>query len=109
MPRWRGWRCAPILPHVVVAKVLLGGEGVVCAAAQGEVVFGGGAAAGVGFEVMEFEASRFSAVDAALIDIRAACGVALPDRASEGCGQVTSGGGRFWCARMSCGRMFATA
>lgn len=76
----------PAARHVLWAEVVLGGECVVCAAAQGDVVFSAGAAAREGLVVMELEACGLSAAYAAFVAVCAASAVALPYGAAQRCG-----------------------
>jgi hypothetical protein len=76
----------PEMRHVFWAEVVLGGEGVVRATAQGDVVFAVRAAASVGLLVMELEAGGLSATHTAFVAVRAAAAIALPDGAARRCG-----------------------
>jgi hypothetical protein len=69
------------------SKILLGRELVVGAVAQAQVIQRG-AAASVRVFVMELDGGHGAAAHAALVDKRAATGVALPDLSPNGPGDV---------------------
>jgi hypothetical protein len=74
----------------VPAEILLGGEGVVGATAEGEVVHAMLAASGEGHQVMELEVRRLSAALTRVAPVRAAPLVALEDGATERGGHMSA-------------------
>jgi hypothetical protein len=74
----------------VRAEILFGGEGVVGAAAEGEIVQAMLATSCEGYQVMELEPCRFSAALTRVAPVRAAPLVALEDGATERGGHLSA-------------------